>query len=648
GKSHSIVASGMQPSRDASAYGPRQISAGSTSGFRGVGVTATNSDDLAMVGISAGVGGTAAVNLAGAIDVSTINTSAYIGKNGLVNCGNVSCSNNLLGADAAQSVRVAAANQFYELGIAGSLAIGGTAGVAVPVGVRIVHINTDAFIDNSTKVNARGDISITANAKDTILSVVAGAGGGTVGVAGSVGVSLVTLRTFASTGSSVQLSADSDVLVFASDDSKLQLIQIGLAGGFVGVGAAVGVATLDKDTEAFIGSSNTINGKGNGTGLLGIRNGEYKGRSFDVLNSLGVPVEFHGVAVHASSSEDLFGLPAAVGGGFVGVAGGVQVTLINLTTKALIGTNTMVNNILTGLDPDQSVNVAAVDAARTLTVAGGIGGGFVGIAGGIDIGHLDQTVQAAIGTGATVRANDDVSVFALSRKDMQTYALSIGGGFVGVAASVSVWSVGRNATTTYQDDGGGAKGAWNSGTKYGQGDVVTFGAQKYHATATTNDARLAQDPTVNTSDWAVVETQQPLTSSNGSATTDADAVASGGDASCGDPSCSDSGPGYKSGLEGASVRDQGAWSSGATYRQGDVVTFGGQKYVGRQTTTPANTATDPSANTADWNVYHSTAATDKTNAKLSGGFGSANAGLAGAGPSTGPAGAATGPHATPL
>ena len=621
GRGHSIVLSGMQPSGDPSGYGPRQIAASSTGGFRGVGVTATNSDDLAMVGISAGVGGTAAVNVAGAIDVSNINTSAYIGKNGQINCG-LTCATNVTGADAAQSVRVAAANQFYELGIAGSLAIGGTAGVAVPVGVRVVHINADAFIDNNTKVNARNDISVTATAKDTVLSVVVGAGGGTVGVAGSVGVTLITLHTFASTGSFVQLNADGDVLVAASDDTKLQLIQIGLAGGFVGVGAAVGVAKLDKDTQAFIGSNNTINGKGNGSGLAGIRNGAYLGSGFGTL------VEFHGVAVQASSSENVFGLTASVGGGFVGVAGGVGVTLIGLVTKALIGTNTSVNATVSGTSASQSVNVAAVDRAKTLTVAGGVGGGFVGVAAGVDIGTLDMTVQTAIGTGATVRANDEIAVYALSRKDMQTYALSVGGGFVGVAASVTVWSVGEQSTTTYQDDGGGSKGDWSSGTKYGEGDVVTIAGSptKYRAVATTDDARLTQDPTGNTADWDVIETKQALSTTGSNAASDSDDVAKGGG-------------GYKDAVNGASVRDAGPWSSGATYKQGDVVTFSSSKYVARKTT---SSLSDPSVNTADWNPYESSAAADKTNQRMNGGFSSASSGLTAAAPSTGPTGTATG------
>ena len=38
---------------------------------------------------------------------------------------------------------------------------------------------------------------------------------------------------------------------------------------------------------------------------------------------------------------------------------------------------------------------------------------------------------------------------------MQTYALSLGVGFVGAAGSVSVWSVGTQPNTTYNDGAGG-------------------------------------------------------------------------------------------------------------------------------------------------------------------------------------------------
>jgi len=77
-----------------------------------------------------------------------------------------------------------------------------------------------------------------------------------------------------------------------------------------------------------------------------------------------------------------------------------------------------------------------------------VAGGFVGVAGGVDIGVADTNAQAHIGEGSEVHAVKDVEVNGLSRKEVQTYALSAAGGFVGVAISVSVWSVGTKANST--------------------------------------------------------------------------------------------------------------------------------------------------------------------------------------------------------
>ncbi len=74
----------------------------------------------------------------------------------------------------------------------------------------------------------------------------------------------------------------------------------------------------------------------------------------------------------------------------------------------------------------------------------------------------------------------------LSRKEVQTYALSAAGGFVGVALAVSVWSVGtRTEDSNYQDSGaaGPDQGTWASSGSYNAGDVVTdvFDGKQYTA-----------------------------------------------------------------------------------------------------------------------------------------------------------------------
>ena len=327
GRSHSIVGAGNTPSGDASAMGPRVVTK-QTDSFRGVAVTANNSDDIGGFGISFGFAGTAAVNLAGVVNVENIHTSAHIGDSAEVNCG-ATCASNVASPNAAQSVRVAAANQYYELEVAASLSIGGSAGVAVPITVRVVNIDTYAYIGSGATVNAKRDISVTANGQESIIGVTAGAGGGTVGVAGTVAVTVANVHTYACTGTptapaykcatgGATLNADNNVLVSANDTSKFVLITVAVAGGFVGVGLAVGVAVLSKETEAYLGAGSIVNAKA--LGASPIANAIPDGTFDTASQRYSMHGSFSGLAVVSSSSEDVFGLAPAVAGGFVGVA----------------------------------------------------------------------------------------------------------------------------------------------------------------------------------------------------------------------------------------------------------------------------------------------------------------------------------------
>ncbi|GAB3043216.1 hypothetical protein GCM10027052_26710 [Parafrigoribacterium mesophilum] len=625
GRSHSIVESGTTPGGDASAYGPRLITVG-TDTFRGVAVTAGSSDDIAVVGISAGVAGTAAVNLAGAVNVDDIHTYAWIGADARMNC-NADCSGDAAGSNPAQSVRVAAASQFYHLGIAGALSVAGSAAVAIPVGVRVVQLNTRAHVGSDAIVRARNDIAITATSTDAVVSVVVGAGGGTVGVAATLAVTILNTRTYACTGNpagdgsacatgGATLKAGNNILVLAGDDTKAILITAAIAGGYVGVGAAVGIALLDKDTQAFLGNGSVVDALATGAGLPGVYNGTIVGTGF---GRYGAGAPFHGVAVQAYSSEDIFGLVPAIGGGFVGVAGGIAVTLLHVVTKAFIGAGARVN-LAGGASAAQSVNVSAVDRFTSVTVAGGAAGGFVGVAGGIDIGIADTRVQAAIAAGATVTANDDVEVFALSIKDVSSIAVSIAGGAVGLAISLSLWAIGTQQSGTYhQADGGPFRGEYSAATAndvnlfYREGDVVTYGGKRWAATVHHATSTPGTD-----GQWQGETDAAPTAKDN---TDKADEIAKGDG-------------GYKGALNGTtSTRTFVAWDSGVSYDMEDpnsYVSYGGHKYRPRVNATTIGAAPDVTA--AEWVMVDGE---EKTNGRVTSGLAGASAAIAGAAPTTG-------------
>src|SRR5204862_254783 len=151
------------------------------------------------------------------------------------------------------------------------------------------------------------------------------------------------------------------------------------------------------------------------------------------------------ISLTANAQEQIIAVTAGAGGGTVGVAGTIAVTVASVHTYACTGTPTSPAYKCVGASSAPNLNaggnilVSAVDYFKSLTIAGGAAFGFVGVAGGVDIGVADTNAQAYIGEGANVHARQDVEVNGLSRKEVMTFALSAAGGFVGVAIAVSVW-----------------------------------------------------------------------------------------------------------------------------------------------------------------------------------------------------------------
>ena len=177
--------------------------------------------------------------------------------------------------------------------------------------------------------------------------------------------------------------------------------------------------------------------------------------------------------------------------------------------------------------------------------------------------------------------------------------MSLGAGFVGVAGSVSVWTVGTQPTQTYDDAGSskspldtgngssasqadstasGSPEAWMSGGSYTKSSIVSYGGKNYAAKVDIVNKTL--DPVTDSAEWG--ETR------NG---------------------------GYTSGLSGTSGADQGTWVSGHAYLKGDVVSY----FDGAETKSYSakadivNTSLDPKSNSAEWNGEQSQL---KTNSRI--------------------------------
>ena len=316
----------------------------------------------------------------------------------------------------------------------------------------VINNTTIATIDDGANVMALGNVEVQAHSSGDVLSIAAaGAVAGTAAVGGSVSYVSVNDTTWAYIGDSAttdaagaQVNAGGSVLVDATDNTVAYLITGSLSVGATGagVGGAVGIALLNKDTEAFIGSHATVNALGNGQGLAGVSEG-YIGATYAV---------FYGVAVQATTSENVTNVAAAGAAGlFAGLAGGVSVEIFNSNTQAYTADDAQINSNSSGASYDQQVSITATNEATDFSFAGGLGGGIAGIGGGVDVGLMNNSTQAYIGNGSDVYAANYIAVNALSDDSVSTYALVLAVGIVGLVGSVSVWSMGEPYSAGYTD-----------------------------------------------------------------------------------------------------------------------------------------------------------------------------------------------------
>jgi hypothetical protein len=429
-----------------------RTSASITTPWHGVAVTASNRDALQVVGASGGFAGSAAINVSGAVDVITNHTLAHVDQAATINKPDPIASN-------AQSVRVAAGNDFSFLGIAAGLAASSSAAITAAATVLVANETTIASVADGASLLARGDIDVEAHASEDLLTVAAtGSGSGGASVGGSASVVVVNDTTQANIGQSAASDAEGakaialgNVIVAASDDTNLVTVAGGLAiGGVAGFGAAVAVSVFDKNTAAFVGDHATVVA----AGLTSSVDGVYDGTIDSAKGTFNALPTFHGLAVQAESIEDVTQVGVAAGiGVYVGLGGGVSVEIYNANTFAYIGAGAKINQALQLLNTNESVNVAAVDSVHNFTLGIGAGGGIAGIGAGIDVGILRNNTAGWIGEDAEVFAHGNIDVIGLSNEDITTYGISGAAGFVGAAGSVSVWSIGTSYSSEYHNDG---------------------------------------------------------------------------------------------------------------------------------------------------------------------------------------------------
>lgn len=388
------------------------------SGGNQVKISADHTTDLTYATVAGGVGGTVGVSGNAAVNIIDTETKAYTGKKSALSADEAGDGISITASD---TTKLHGGNGGAAIGISG-----GGAGVAV--GVTNLKKNTSAYADQNAKLDSKGQVAISAeNAEDIDNVTVQVAGGTYAGLAGAVNVMNLSASTKAYTDTGVQINQANkesgryggDISVKADHALKMTSAVGGAAasGGASG-GAAVDVANIKTQTNAYIGDSNTIDTKG------------------DVSASAKDEVTLNSHAYAASI-------------GAVGLSGSISVYRIGSASfddkdGILTGKNAK------GQDEDLTTWVnGQVNQSQTgdaMKAYDGKTGALSDVKKKLGTTYASQEptteekgTLAKIGKGTTITADGNVSVDAADTLNMQNYMSSItGSAFASAGASVSV------------------------------------------------------------------------------------------------------------------------------------------------------------------------------------------------------------------
>ncbi|WP_380052864.1 leukotoxin LktA family filamentous adhesin [Falsihalocynthiibacter sp. SS001] len=396
-------------------------------------VNAKSSEDISMITFGVGIGGSA--GLAGAVAVDAVNTTttARVGENAnLFANGNVAVM-----ADNATNIDM----------LDGSLAIGGSAGVGASVGVTVVNTDTNALIDDEADVTALGnladqDVVIDHKAKFIDYGADEGFAAADVdrseyeGTAGSEDTLLTSAdartqgldlllkkRVLDDTVTLSTVKSMRGVIVNSVGTTSVRSLSAGgAAAGSVAISISASVPVITNNTEASIGENALIN-KTSG--------------SANALQS---------VSVAAASDVYTMAFSGAVaGGGAVGGGAGVSVAVVDATTTARIGTGAEV-----AAARDVLVSAQAKQDLATMAAAGAVGG-TAGLAGSATTFDITSNTTAELGGTVVAQNNVDVLADDVTRSAMLAGSVAIGG-TAGVGAAVSVILLDKTVTSSIADN----------------------------------------------------------------------------------------------------------------------------------------------------------------------------------------------------
>jgi hypothetical protein len=366
----------------------------------GVTINATSRQNIDTLGATAGIGLYAGLGATANVNVIGGETKAYIDDGASIN--------QQAGANDRQNLAVVAEDHTYTNAFVGAIG-GGAVGLGAAVDASVIDRSTQAYIVDAGQTKAKSDLVVKATASQGANSIAVGGAGGGVALAASGTVLKFDADTKAYIENTGVVDAGS-VTVVAKADNQSAFYDFAAAGGAVFAGSGTfGVNLVNNRTTAHI--------KGASDAPL-------------VLRSAGAVR----VAAESSTRNETTAISFAAAGG-VGVAGMAAVNIITSNTEA------KVDNVRAGSSdaPLDSLRITATDGIRLDGLAGAIGGGgAAGIGAGATVNIIKSRVIADI-NDSTADVAGEVTVAADSSKLANNVTATAGAGLtLGVGGSAQV------------------------------------------------------------------------------------------------------------------------------------------------------------------------------------------------------------------
>ena len=232
-------------------------------GGKKVQIKANHKTDLTYATIAGGVAGTAAADGTVGVNVLKTTTKAYAGSGAILSADGANESNTEEGISitASDATDLHGGNGGVAIGISGG-------GAGVSVAVSNITKDTEAYVDDNAKLDSTGQITLNAQNTENIDNVsVQAAGGLYAGLAGAVNVMNLEAITKAYTNSNVAINQTNknngryggDITIDTGHTLKMTSAvgSAAVSGGASG-GAAVDVANIKTQTNAYLGNGNTV------------------------------------------------------------------------------------------------------------------------------------------------------------------------------------------------------------------------------------------------------------------------------------------------------------------------------------------------------------------------------------------------------